>query len=361
MNAGQVLGIIWLLKTFMDIGIIIGNSKLRRKWKTTQEHALPILFVMGTIAMIFVMIPVFIAPEDWRVGLWGLIPIFLELLLWIVDFSENIYYDEKHFCRGLQLVKGEFQEYQELDFCKVGTKYCVIGVKHKLWEVRKDVHAKAFVAYAKERYRLACGEELSEEFVPDENDEFGGRLERPQAFVGEYKALVVMMTIVFLFVVGMLCGKFLRNERNTVLIETKITEWYYSQDKWNDLNMVVDSAEKEIRLAPFKERSVIEEEMTELIWDERTVSIYVDRVFSKSGTYYQVYDMKDEEGRVYVTFDEMNAYYRKTTFPWIIVMLLLESALISYYCYMMNIVKNPQKYSEKTRKKVEKIAERYRI
>lgn len=366
MSITKLFWIIWMLKTFVDLWVGFEYFKLKKKWKNNNIGYEWLLAIgMGHGMMLFSMMIVFMFSDHYWILILPLAAVLLEGILLVADFEEKIFYNDTHFCIGLDALKKIQYGYHEIYSCSIGKNICAIGVGEYERGLRKSRESEKFINFVHEKYREIYDRESPRCTRIGKKDAFGEKLERPGDFIHHSRAMLIGIIIFVSFFGWTLSEQFLYNENVAQYREAIIIECYepYVADEepvyfWVP-NKKYKNEKSTFKIMPMKDTGILSQKIYDAMWEDRTMYIYYRPVKGNNSDI--VYDLRDAQGNVYCTFEETNAYFLEKNIGTIAALILVIFVAIGYYIFYIDTVKHPEKYSERTRERVESIVERYKI
>jgi undecaprenyl-diphosphatase len=176
--------------------------------------------------------------------------------------------------------------------------------------------------------------------------------------------LLVIFAIAIPFLISVFfLGRALHNinDKNAEFTLAKITEYYYYEDNEDFFGFYAEGYETEFVSSLENVRDDLMDKIDVSMNHDHLMKIYFRNGGGKYDFFYKVYSLRTPKGEEYVTFDEINAKDRKEDFVFMSIFLGLGIASTVAVKIQENTIKNPEKYSERIQKAVEKTKEQYKI
>lgn len=364
MGITKMFGIIWFLKTVLDVLVCVGYFRLHKKWKSNPDYEWLLGIGMGHLMMVFIIIFIYLFPNEYGVLSMPLVAVFLQIVLLMGDLSEKFFYNDTYFCLGLDALKNVKYEYQDIYSCSIGQSVCAIGVGNYVRELRKSKESEEFIKFAEKKYQEIYGKTVPPCKYTGKKDAFDGKLERQKSFLLNCRAVLLGGVCVIALLAGTISENFLHSENNTQYREAIILDCY-ERNTFVDKSIYFTVKHKRfedkrlvLQIMPMENTDISLNKIYKAMWKRRTMYIYYDT--AKRNNPHIVYDLRDDQGNVYFTFEESNRYFFERDIGIVLMLIMILGVGIGYYKYYIDTVKHPEKYSENVQKRVEHIVSKYK-
>lgn len=274
-----------------------------------------------------------------------------EALIWICimltlkRLRKVIIYDDKGFILRKKPFLRQYYGYHEITAVCRREVDTTIYIEKKYIKLNHIMANEAeFLDYTLWNYRRIYGENPPADHTEFTADIFNGHVNNIAEAVFFY---VFLSLFIFGIPVYLLYDAHkITTEEETEYLELRVTDYKITE---NGIMMISDDYKDYFFLGSYKNYGNRINEMLEAVEDKRV--LYVNVVYSniRGDTSYTIFNIEDENGKVYVSFDEVNKSRMENGVKAFPLEMLFSGICFLWVIKSIMVTKNPEKYSQWTR------------
>lgn len=291
-------------------------------------YIVPVAFVGGGVCTFLMFRTNFYGSFVFAVLIWICIFILMRC------FRKIIIYDERGFSwERMPFVRQHF-DYDEItayyrrDF---ETVLCMGKGRRRINHL--SAAEAEFLDYALWHYRRTHGENPPENEAVSQEDIFHGNVDNVRMMIGFYSFIIAVLvagTIYFIY------GLF----DEVTESETEYFEIIFTDYRLKNGDLILKTEEGQYFVYRYMDKT---EEVMQAVQNKQMLCL--NAIYGRWNHAYSIYSVKDGNGKVYVTLDEMNKWHKENAQKGLPFALIIPIMALLWIIKSIRVTRNPEKYS----------------